>query len=523
MGLTRSRKTIIGIVGVVVLLLAAGGIVSWQLLSSDDDDRAITVGTTDQVTSLDPAGAYDGGSWALMSNIYQSLMTVKPGANTPVPDAARTCRFDGDDLRTYTCELRSDLHFSSGRQITVEDVKFSFDRIHSVGAELGPSPLLKTLKRVETKGEDTIIFHLSSPDATFPLKISSGAGAIVDKDHYSRTKVREGRSADGSGPYRLASYQPGRTAKLEPNPNYKGAISDTGRPINVLYFKDSEGLTKAWKQHDLDVAARQLPPDYLSTVDSVGGDTKVVESRSTQNRYLVFNLKDGTPTAKKAVRQAAAAVVDRDAMARRVHQRTVEPLYSFIPQGLSGHTTAYYDAYPKPDRDAAKKLLDEAGISTPVRFNLDYPRSTTNGPEAKEVKRELEATGLFKVNVRQHEWNDFQKGYSAGKFDAYLISWLADYPDPDTFISPLLGKDSALYNGYQDSQVQDMIRQTQGEHERARAAKVFAEIEQHVVKDVPSVPLWQRKDYVLSDDSISGTQYLSDSSDNWRLWELDYI
>lgn len=92
-----------------LLVLAAVGVGGWQLLpSQQDDSRAITVGTTDGVTSLDPVSAYDAGSWALFSNVFQSLLTFEPGGVTPVPDAARSCGFDGSDLRTYRCELQED-------------------------------------------------------------------------------------------------------------------------------------------------------------------------------------------------------------------------------------------------------------------------------------------------------------------------------------------------------------------------------------------------------------------------------
>jgi peptide/nickel transport system substrate-binding protein len=59
-----------------LLVLAAVGVGGWQLLPSRQDEAGtITVGTTDAVTQLDPAGAYDAGSWALFSNVFQSLLT----------------------------------------------------------------------------------------------------------------------------------------------------------------------------------------------------------------------------------------------------------------------------------------------------------------------------------------------------------------------------------------------------------------------------------------------------------------
>ncbi len=67
-----------------LLVLAAVGVGGWQLLPSNGStDRTITVGTTDAVTSLDPAAAYDAGSWALYSNVFQSLMTFDSRGRHP--------------------------------------------------------------------------------------------------------------------------------------------------------------------------------------------------------------------------------------------------------------------------------------------------------------------------------------------------------------------------------------------------------------------------------------------------------
>src|SRR3954469_7329507 len=113
----------------ILAVLIIAGVGAWQLLPSDEvSDDAITVGTSDEVTSLDPAGAYDAGSWAIYNNVYQSLLTFRQGSTTPVPDAAKSCTFVGQKLQTYRCVMRDDISFSSGRRMTAEDVKFSFDR-----------------------------------------------------------------------------------------------------------------------------------------------------------------------------------------------------------------------------------------------------------------------------------------------------------------------------------------------------------------------------------------------------------
>lgn len=230
----------------ILAVLVIAGVGAWQLLPSDDADTSpITVGTSDEVTSLDPAGAYDAGSWAIYSNLYQSLMTFKSGAVVPEPDAAESCGFIGQKLQTYQCRLRDDLTFSDGRKITAADVKYSFERMLKIKADVGPSVLFPGLDTIVSEGR-TITFNLSARDATFPQKLATGAGSIVDPTKYPKDKLRTDNQVDGSGPYTLKSYEPGVLAELVPNPAYKGALKKTGGAVDIRYFEGSEALQAAW-------------------------------------------------------------------------------------------------------------------------------------------------------------------------------------------------------------------------------------------------------------------------------------
>ncbi|GAA2914100.1 ABC transporter substrate-binding protein [Streptomyces thioluteus] len=518
------RRRTRGGAAVVAAALIWAGLSGCSLVSSEGgDDGPITVGTTDTVTTLDPAGAYDAGSWALFGNLYQSLLTFGPGTTAPVPDAADDCRFTDEGLRTYTCRLREGLKFANGHDLTARDVKFSFDRIRRIKSDQGPGPLLSTLESVTTTGADRVTFRLRSPDATFPFKIATGAGSIVDSSLYPADRLRPGDGADGSGPYRLTSYAAGASAELTPNDRYKGAVGKPGHPVTVDYFADPGKMAAAWKKRSVDVVSRQLPPAdtaRLSLGDDGGKGFHVTENASANTRFLVFNLRGGSPLKDVAVRRAIAAALDREALTRDVHRRTVEPLYSLIPQGVSGHTTSFYDRYPRPDADEARRLLTTAGISLPVRFRLAYSKGAATGEEAAMMKRQLESTGLFRVDTSYVEWKKFQEGYARGAYDAFCLSWIADFPDADTFTSPLLGPDSTLHSGYSDDRVTRLIRRAQLSSPRDRATDTYRTIQKIVAEDVPLVPLWQKKEYVVSKGAISGAQYLSDGTGLWRLWRL---
>ncbi|MEV1069566.1 ABC transporter substrate-binding protein [Streptomyces sp. NPDC050263] len=508
---------------VTLLVLAVVAVGGWQLLPSQEtSDATIKVGTTDTVTSLDPAGAYDAGSWALFSNVFQSLLTYEPGGVSPVPDAAKSCSFAKGSLTTYTCELRDDLTFTDGGKVTAEDVKFSFDRVKKINSDVGPASLFSTLKSVDAKGM-TVTFHLSSPDATFPFKVATGAGSIVDHTRYPADALRKGNDVDGTGPYELTGYSKGKKVVLSPNSGYKGAVA-TGAPIELRYFADPEALEKAWKAKEVQAATRQLPPKTLAALNASDPDMRVTEADSSETRNLYFDTRSGSPLHDTDVRKALAWLIDRDQLASTVYDGTVEPLYSLIPTGITGHTTSFFDSYPAPDAKKARKLLEEAGVSIPVSFTYGYGLgSGSAAAEAAELKRQLEASGLFKVNVKGYEWTDFQKRWATGKLDAYAVGWVADYPDPDTFAAPLVGTDSTMSTGYSNKKVDNYIARSQQFADRSRVDGDFRDLQQVVAEDVPVIPLWQRKEYVVTSSDVGGGQYLADGNGVFRLWKLDWI
>ncbi|WP_460068719.1 ABC transporter substrate-binding protein [Streptomyces sp. YKOK-I1] len=508
---------------VALLVLAVVGVGGWQLLPSQQDSEAtITVGTTDTITSLDPAGAYDAGSWALFNNVFQSLLTYEPGGVSPVPDAAKSCSFPKGGLTTYTCELRDDLTFPSGRKMTAEDVKFSFDRVKKIKADVGPSSLLSTLKSVDADGLK-VTFHLTTPDATFPFKVATGAGSIVDHTRYPADGLRAGTAVDGTGPYTLTSYTKGKRADLEPNTRYRGAVK-TGSPVELRYYADPDALEKGWKAKEIDVASRQLPPAVLASLNASDPEMRVTEADSSDTRNLYFNTRASSPLHSVDVRKAMAWLVNREQLAATVYDGTVDPLYSLIPAGLTGHTTSFFDTYPTQSAAKARTLLQQAGVGIPVSFTYGYGLgSGAAAAEAKELKRQLEASGLFKVNVKGYEWTDFQKRWASGKLDAYAVGWVADYPDPDTYAGPLVGTGSTMNTGYSNRAVDRYITDSQQYADRTQVADDFKNLQQTVADEVPVIPLWQRKEYVVADASIGGGQYLADGNGVFRLWSLDWI
>ncbi|KRV50251.1 peptide-binding protein [Wenjunlia vitaminophila] len=511
----------------VPLLAGCGG-------GSDDegDDTPVIMGSTDSVSTLDPAGAYDIGSWTVMTNTFQALMRVPNDASEPQPEAAERCGFTSRASTAYRCTLRSGLKFSNGHALTAKDVAFSVQRTVKINDDFGPASLFGNLDRVEALGDRTVVFHLKQPDATFPYVLATPAAAIVDQEVYPADKLLTQDQIAGSGPYALQSIRRSSDkrkravqAEFVRNENYQGGIEMKNSRFVVRWFDDSIKMQVALEKAEIDLIHRTLTPKQLVGLEQMEDrGIKVIEAPGTETRYLAFNTDDDS-VKDVAVRRAMAQVLDRQALVRDVYQRTAEPLYSMIPKGITGHVNAFYNKYTEPNPKKARKLLKDADISTPVKLTFWYTSDhygAATAEEFAELKEQFEADGLFEVELKSRTWEDFQKGYLKREYEVFGMGWFPDFPDPDNFISPFMLKDNFLRLPYEDEYVQEtLIPKTRKQDQRSTVVDEFTEVQDIIAEDVPLLPLWQGKQYVAYRDGINGVQWTLDSSSTFRFWVLE--
>ncbi|MCX4406014.1 MULTISPECIES: ABC transporter substrate-binding protein [unclassified Streptomyces] len=484
----------------------------------------IVVGTTSSPTTLDPAASWDG-SWELFRNVYQTLLSYHDGAGDPVPDAAKSCGFTDTSDLTYRCTLRTGLTFSNGDELDAQAVKYSIDRIRRINVSSGPAGLLANLGRVATTGDREVVFHLKSPDATFPFVLTTPAMSIVDPADYPATAIREDGHITGSGPYTLRSYEAGEQAVLVGNEDYQGAAERKNDAVTIRYFHSSADLADALQSRKIDVTYMGLAASDVIALQRgrFGDDVSVTESAGVDISYLVFNPSDRW-SGQLAVRKAVAQVVDRAAIAHNVYADTVEPLYSMVPAGLTGHAPSYFDEFGDPSTAEARKILSDAGISERVPLTLWYTTDrygSETALEFRELKRQLEASGLFTVTLKGRPWTAFVDGYEKGEYPVFGRGWFPDFPDADNYISPFVGVENALGTPYKSPRITGkLLPESRRESDRTYAVPQFREAQQIFAGDARLIPLWQGKQHLAAHKDIIGVQRALDPSSIMMMWEL---
>jgi peptide/nickel transport system substrate-binding protein len=500
--------------------------------SAQGEGQPWILGTTDTVTALDPAGSYDLGSSTLEYNLYQTLLTVPPNSTKIVGDAAKSCTYN--DPKTLTCTLNAGEKFSNGDPLTSEDVKYSFERAIKIQDANGAAIYLLgsitstdkkgvvTLNKgaIETPDPQTVVFHLDHPDTTFQYVLTyPGAAAIVDHKVFPADKKLPDDQIIGSGPYKLSQYKSGDQATLELNSNYTGPNKGGASQVFVKYYSEPSALKLAVQNGEVNVAWRSLAPTDIASLKSDSNVT-VATGKGSEIRYWVWNLNNGIGK-QAAVRQAAAQVFDREAIAKNAYDGTVDPLYSIVPPGYGGQKDSFKETYGAPDTAKAKQILQAAGVKTPVPLTVGWT-PTHYGPnaedEANEVQRQLEASGLFKVTLKSTEWEQYQTIYKQGAYDLWLLGWFPDYPDADDYLSPFMVDGGFFANGYKNAQVDKLVAQEQGTSDQATREKIFGQLQDIAAKDVPFIPSWVGQNTAVYGQGMSGVESTLDPSFIFRFW-----
>jgi peptide/nickel transport system substrate-binding protein len=538
----RALVATAGIAAATLALSACGGSSdnsSGGSGSSGGGSGSLTIGTSDKITTLDPAGAYDNGSFTVMNQVYPFLMNTTPGNPDVEPDIAESADFSSPT--DFTVKLKPGLTFVNGHALTSSDVKFSFDRILKINNENGPASLLANLASVDAPDDTTAVFHLKvANDQTFAQILSTNVGPIVDEEVLSPDALTPDADIVAgkafAGPYTLTSYDQNNLLSYEANPNYQGALGKpkTGK-INVKYYAAASNLKLDIQEGNIDVAFRSLSATDIADLRG-NNNVQVVDGPGGEIRYITFNFNtqpygsttpEANPAKALAVRQAVADLINRQEISDQVYKGTYTPLYSFVPEGLTGAITPLKDMYGDgnggPSADKAKQALTAAGVTTPVQLSLQYNTDhygPSSGDEYALIKDQLESSGLFAVNLQSTEYVQYVKDRTSDVYPAYQLGWFPDFSDADNYLTPFFlntpTSTAFLQNHYKNEAINTLIQQEVTTVDPAARQKLIEQVQTEEAKDLATVPYLQGSQVAVVGKDVSGTKDTLDASFKFR-------
>jgi peptide/nickel transport system substrate-binding protein len=403
---------------------------------------------------VDPALAYDAAGWQVlyMTNLMLLNYPDKPApeGSRLVPDAATGFPVVSRDGKTYTFTIKSGLRFSDGSAVTAAAFKRAFERaadsrqgspavafLHDVvGANARSQDKASSVAGVTAKGQKLTI-RLVRNNPTFLAEIAMPFFAAVKPNMPIDAKGLN--SYASGGPYRIVSRVAGQSLLLERNTFYRGNRPANPDRIVITTNTDQNQSLLQVRAGQVDYDQGGLPPtahEGLSSQYGVkkGGTGRYFVNTGINTLYLALNTSRpalSTLSARKAVNFA----VDRPALLRVAGKFAGKRTDQILPPNLQGYREA--TLYPLRGADPVKAKQLSGGAKDTI--TILHTTSAQSVARAQVLQFNLRQAG-FGVELKPQPFGVAIKtaGTKGSDFDAFLIAWFADYPDPFDFINVLL-------------------------------------------------------------------------------------
>ncbi len=397
---------------------------------------------TSDPPTLDPAQATDTTSSAVVRQLFDTLVELDERLE-PVPALAERWTVSRD-LRTYTFVLRSGVKFHNGRPLTVTDVKYSFERAAKgkrpwvfekiAGAPAFIKGAAREIVGIRVVDERTVELRLEKPFAPFLYLMAYDAASIVPRQETERLGAAFATRPVGTGAFRLKEWRRDDRVVLEAfKEHFRGAPAPDGVifriiPAEITRFNE-------YKAGNLDFT--DIPTGHCRAAKAEPTLKGQVAIWPTLGTHAVrFNVEK-PPFNDRRVRLAVAHAIDPSAVVDGLLEGCVIPGKGILPPALPGFNPAV--TRPGFDRAKARRLLAEAGFPEgrglpPITYHFNT--SDLNQRIAELLQSQLREVGIT-LELRRLDWAAHIKVVDEGAVMMFRQGWIADYPDPENFLTVL--------------------------------------------------------------------------------------
>jgi peptide/nickel transport system substrate-binding protein len=460
-------------------------------------DHALSIAIQSTVATLDPAQLSDGQPAYVWSALYDTLLIVDNSGKLQ-PNAAKSWKYS-DDRKTLTLEIRDDMKFSNGDPVTAADVVATLERTRtSAGTQ---SANLASVAAVEASGDHAVVLRLKQPDATLLDALTLGAGVIGDKDALGAANMLD---TVGSGPYILdKAATAANTYVLKRREDHWKAKE---LPFAKLTFKAIQDPTASYNALQAgELTAGVVMPQQLAAFESKKYNVTHVNATAVLSVVILDRKGEIIPElADERVRKAINMAFDREAMVKALLKGSGSPTTQVV-NPKSDSFNGDMDGYYKYDKDAAKKLLADAGYAD--GFNVTMPSTVLSTTFEPTVTQALADIGI-RVTWEPVPPQNTGSAISSKKFPMVVFiegigapaKQLRNNFAPAAFINPF---------GYSDPELDELFTATGMAKDEAALGEINRKISAFAVEHALNAPLT----YVGSVWAAEpGTKYLNEGA-----------
>jgi oligopeptide transport system substrate-binding protein len=465
--------------------------------------------------TLDPAQASDTTSSAVLRQIFDGLLELDEHL---VPQPALAERYTiSPDGRVYTFHLRRGVKFQNGREVTAADVKYSFERAARgkrpwvfekiVGAQALVRGRAKEIAGIRVVDPFTVEVRLEKPFAPFLHLMAYDAAAVVPRDEVEKRGASFASHPVGTGAFRFVSWRRDDQVVLERFPDHFRGPAYLDRvvfrviPAEITRFNE-------FRAGELDVS--DIPTGQCQAAKRDRGLGPSVAVWPTLGTHGVrFNV-ERPPFDDVRLRRAIAHAIDPTIIVERLLEGCVHPAQGILPPALPGYSPAIKRlAF---DRPRARALLAEAGHPggrglPPLPFHFNT--SDANQRIAEVLQAQLKEVGLT-LELRRLDWAAHIKLVDDGSAGFFRQGWIADYPDPENFLSVLFHSRNVGAAGntsrYRNPKVDRLLDEADAMPSGPARFRRYHEVEQIVIDDAVWISLYHYASRALIRPTVHGLE-----------------
>ena len=464
---------------------------------------------TEPQNPLLPANTNEVGGGLIMRLLFEGLVSYDAAGKT-VNQVAES--IDTKDSKTFTIKLKPGWKFTNGEAvnaksfvdawnfgalITNQQLNATFFSPIDGYADVHPEnekakPTATTMKGLKVVDDSTFTITLSSPQASFPLRLGYTAFFPLPQAAYKDIKAF-GNKPIGNGSYAMdGDWQHNVSIKVKKNPDYKGTLVAKNDGVDVKVYTSQDSAYTDLLANNVDVV-EAIPDSALGKFTTDLGARAINQPAGVfQSFSFPLYQPQWSGEQSKKVRQAISMAVDRKLITDKIFKSTRTPATDFSSPIVQGYSKDICGELCTFNPVKAKALLAEAGGFTgklEIAYNADGGHQAWVDATCNSIKNTL---AIDCAGKSYPDFKSLRDPITKGVMKtAFRTGWQMDYPALENFLAPIYVKGAGSNDAHYDNPSFDaLIKQGDEAKSQDESIKFFQDGEKLLVRDMPVIPLW---------------------------------
>lgn len=476
------------------------------------------------ITSLDPAFAKSQNNTWATHHLFDGLVKLDDSLNV-VPAIAKSWEISEDGL-TYTFILRDDVKYhrneciATGRRVKARDVSYSLNRLISEEVNSPGSWLfvdkISGPEAFEAVDDTTFVMHLNQPFIPMMGILTMQYCSILPKECVNYYKSEFRSNPVGTGPFLFKRWEENQALFLVKNEEYFGDVSHNLDGIKTTFIPDKKIAFLELLNGNLDFVSG-LESSFIHDLLTQEGELlskrkeelNLIKAPYLNSEYLGINMHnqpENSPLRIKEIRQALNLGLDRKLMLTALRNGVGKPANSgFVPSGLPSHNPSMVNGYTY-NPDSARVLISKAGYGSDnpmpeieLFTNKDYLDLTTF------IARQWQEIGV-KTKIEVLESSILRDGMRKSSIPFFRASWIADYPDAESFLCMFYSKYPAPpnYTRYSSPEYDNLYERAIKTGDIEKRYDLYHQMDRMLIEDAPVIFLFYDETALFFPKNVSG-------------------